>query len=96
MQYLGRLRLGKSIVHGSIQVKRNLCRLSIRNQSAYSDEAAVTRCKRRTQPEVEKQHIRRRLDETRRDRTEVAGNLRCSPFFSFFVQRQVLAFGRGS
>src|SRR5579864_171600 len=67
----GGLWLGQAVVHGTVQVIRDLWDLARSNQRAHRHEAAVARCQSRPEPQVAEEQIGSVLDKTRRDLPEV-------------------------
>ena len=64
-KHLRRLIACETVVHGPIQVIRNLCDLTSRNQRSHGDETAIARCKCGPQPQVAKEELRGVLDYAR-------------------------------
>jgi hypothetical protein len=92
-EHLAGLFPGQSIVHRPVQVVGDLRDLPSRDESAHCDQAAVTRCKRRSQPEIAEEHVGRVLDEARRDLPELVSDPRRPLLLCGLVERKLRSRG---
>ena len=94
-QNLRRLCLGQAVIHGPVEVERDLLDLTCGDESAHSDEAPVPRLERRAEPQVTEQQFPRVVH-------HALGNLAVAllhPLLTvrlgFLVERQQFRIGRG-
>ncbi len=73
---LSGLLLGQPVIHRPVQMVSDLRDLARRNQGADGDQAAVPWREFRPQPEISKQDIRRVLDKTGGDLSELLPDAR--------------------
>src|SRR5215468_1602538 len=75
-EHLADLLPPQSVIHGPVQVIRDLGDLSGRDESAHGHEAPVARRQARSQPEIPEEHVSRVLDEAWRDLAELLPDTR--------------------
>ena len=86
---LRRLRLRQAVIHGAIQMERNLRDLTGGDQRAHGHKAAVTWREIWTKPEIPEQHVGRVLHEARHHRAHLLFHVRGARSASDgFVERQ--------
>ena len=85
---LRRLRLGKAVVHRSIEVVRNLGNVAAGDEGADSDETPISRSKIGAQPKVTEQNISGVLHDSRSDIPELLSYGRCAFCLRVVVERK--------
>lgn len=82
----GCLLLGEPVIHRAIEMVGDLLDLAAGDQRGDGNEAAVTRRKIGTQPQVAEQIVRRVLHEAGRCLAELVSDARCAISLCLFIQ----------
>ena len=82
------LRLRQSVIHGSVEMRGKLSCLSVGDQCADGNKAAVPWCKVRAKPQITKQNVSGVLRHPRKRGAKLFLNGLASLRFGSFVERQ--------
>ena len=84
----GDLDLRQPIIHPDRNMTRELRHLTIGDEGADGDEAAVARREIGTEPEIAEQDVSRVLSNARKHRTELVAHTLCAIGLGSLVERQ--------